>query len=1097
MQSFPQQAIASDPSHSAWVGASAGTGKTKILTDRVLRLLLDGVDPKKILCLTFTKAAANEMAQRIHKALAEWVVLDTNTLQEKLLHLTNTHPSAEQCLHARRLFTTVIDNPEGLKIQTIHSFCQSLMQRFPIEAGLSPNMAIADEQTIHELLDACWMQLLTEGHQQCIHAVKQISWRIHEKQLSSLIWSLVQQRDRLYAAQERYGSRQGIIDAVCHALKVDRVYTETDYLRNICNDTPDVALYDAVVMLMQGGATDVKTGESIKQWLDLPLESRVQAFDDYKRAYLTQKDEPRKKLLRKAIAESHPHIEETLVREQHRILEIGETLKVLRTAQLTEHLITIMDILLQRLEEVKRSKAIMDYQDLIAHAHQLLTRSDIAPWVLYKLDGGIDHLLVDEAQDTSPLQWSIIEALCQEFFGGDDGNETHRTVFVVGDEKQSIYSFQGADPAYFEQMRALFARKISEAKKGFEQVALDRSFRSTAPVLQLVDHIFTDPVLRASLGEAGSLEHKVHRTGHAGRVTLWPLIDTPAKLELDPWPLPAEIEEQYSAEAMLADKIASTIRHWIDEKRELPAKGRPVEPKDIMVLVRKRGSFVKKLIQALHDSKVPVAGMDRLRLSDHLAIKDLMALGQFILLPEDDLNLAALLKSPLCEVTEEQLFTIAYGRGEQTLWQSLSTYEPLQSVYKTLQSYVHTALQATPFIFYAMLLENSGMRTHFIHRFGFEVNEILDAFLGLVEQYEMSQAPTFQGLLHWLEYGSIEVKRDTEHMHNEVRILTVHGSKGLQAPIVFLPDTTQLPMSRSMLVWTKEGVPLWSGNAGNEPDCVRALRQEEKQLQQDETLRLLYVALTRAEDELVIGGWKTYQSISDQCWYKLIEKSMQSIGKQQGEDWHLECRQEAKILPFTPNVKEQASIPLPEYFHNVVTSDMPTPFQFPSTIFHASALTQEHKGVERGTLVHRLLEYLPDISREQRDIWLEHMLESQAKNFSKEEQKSIKSSVIAIVENPEFAELFSSHSRAEVPVVGEINGRYMSGRVDRLVVRERDVLVVDYKTDHNVPNGIPTAYQEQMQAYKTLLQAIFPHKIIRGYILWISKAEMVEVKDGR
>ncbi len=865
---------ASNPQSSVWLAASAGTGKTKVLTDRVLRLLLSGVDASHILCLTYTSAAAAEMETRIHSRLSDWVIADDATLQTQLEALTGEPASNAMLTQARLLFATVLDTPQGLKIQTIHAFCQNILSRFPLEAGIAPHTTIMDNQTRHELLSEAKMRLLMARTQDkaLAEAIKALACRLHESNFLELLETIINQSIRLGRLLENTPLAD-VIARVYSALGVQQHETEAQILTDYALDADQTGLYACVSTLFEGGKTDQKYGQAIKTWLDSDAEERVIGWEAYQSVFVTQEGKARDKLCSKAIMDGAPHIADTLAEEQQRILAALEHIRSVRTASFTHYVLRLSHALLEHYHQLKTRYGYMDFNDVIYSTRKLLTESVAMDWVLYKLDNGIDHILVDEAQDTSPDQWHIITQLLSEFFAGESIGGRIRTLFVVGDEKQSIYRFQGADPKMFQTMQATYETQALQSNALWQSLSLDMSFRSTEAVLTLVDAICAHPVLKPYLSPTTAvIHHHVFRTNQPGIIELWPVIEAETQETVDPWPLPITRRHSQDPATRVAEQIAETIHHWRNSKRPLASRGRPVEPGDIMILVRRRNHFVDAMVRALKQRNIPVAGTDRLVLTDHIAIMDLIALGEFLLFPQDDLTLATLLKTPLIGLSEEALFTLAHDRGKESLWSRLIER---QAEYPQAYSYLHDLLQRvdaiTPFELYSYVLDIRAGRTDFIARMGDEVNDPFDEFLDLALTYEQSHTASLQGFLHWLKTSPVEIKRDMEQSSNEVRIMTVHGAKGLQAPIVFLPDTTQMPYNKpGEFIW-QDDLFFWPGGRANENALCTTLRTAQSQEQTEEYYRLLYVALTRAEDELYIAGWQGTKKRPDGCWYTILE----------------------------------------------------------------------------------------------------------------------------------------------------------------------------------------------------------------------------------
>ncbi|MGB3809505.1 MAG: double-strand break repair helicase AddA, partial [Parvibaculum sp.] len=669
------QARASDPQASVWVSANAGSGKTHALTTRVTRLLLAGTEPERILCLTFTKAAAAEMASRLYQRLGDWAMASDEKLGSEIAKIEGEKPDKAKLVRARRLFARAIETPGGLKIQTIHAFCERLLGRFPLEAKVPPNFDILDERNATELLqevrNAVLMRAREDSESPLGLALSHVVGRIDELVFDKLMREMTAKRASFTRLTDHYGGVDGVCGAIRLVLGVapgETVEVAREALF-AAPAFPEAAMRAALEALRSGTATDQKNAEKLATVLGAG-DAREATRDTYLEIFLTAEGAPRKSLLTKKPSEKYPASAEALAEEQLRIVEHVTRLKSVQIAEASEAILRLADEILKSFADAKRRRAWLDYEDLITRTRDLLKTSAMAPWVLYKLDGGIDHILVDEAQDTSPDQWDVISELTVEFLSGAGARGFTRTIFAVGDEKQSIFSFQGADPKRFDEMRRHFELRVKAAELVWSPVRLVRSFRSVPEVLKAVDAVFA--LAGEGLTASGAVdEHIAARDLDAGLVELWDLERPNPEEKPEPWDAPLDYMNEDDPRARLADRISKTIAGWLDNKEMLTAKGRPIRPGDILILVRRRNVFVTEMIRRLKALHIPAAGADRMVLTDDIAVMDLMALGHFVLLPEDDLTLATLLKSPLVGLNEDELYALASSRGEDTLWQSL------------------------------------------------------------------------------------------------------------------------------------------------------------------------------------------------------------------------------------------------------------------------------------------------------------------------------------------------------------------------------------------------------------------------------------------
>lgn len=1128
------QRRAADPAASVWVGASAGTGKTKVLTDRVLSLMLAGTLPQRILCLTFTKAAAAEMSTRIAQQLGDWARMDDDALIESLTKLIGASPSAEMSTRARRLFARVLDTPGGMNIQTIHAFCQSLLGRFPLEAGIAPHFSVMDERDAEEMLDAAMEELLADAgnkkDQKLSDALAVITRHVREDGFAELKKMLARSRGRMRRLVDRFG---GVENAVGNAwrtlgLPVGQTPDLINATASEDESLDQIGLRLAAEALATGSKTDQERGATIGNWLTKSSAARLKMFSGYADAFLANKQTSiRKTLITKGTLAKTPGIAIVLETEAARLLDVANRRSAAVTAEATSALLYLGDMLLNFYGRRKNAHALLDYDDLIFGARDLLQKEGIAPWVLFKLDGGLEHILVDEAQDTNPEQWEVVKALAEEFFAGAGAQENARTVFAVGDTKQSIYSFQGADPEAFGATRDYFAKKVSEAEGTWRQEDLNISFRSTTVVLKAVDFVFGQAGVSDGVSLDGlEIQHDAWRKADGGLIELWPPIEP---LESDapaPWKPPVERVQGDSPEARLAALVAEKIQSMVNSEDLLESRDRPVRPGDIMVLVRRRRGFVDALVRELKRRNVAVAGVDRMVLTEQLAVMDLIALGRFLLLPDDDLTLATILKSPLVGLSEEQLFTLAFDR-KNSLWRELFKKQRDDPAFEDAYLFLSGLLSRTdfeaPFELFSHVLGPLKRRTKLLERLRRDADDPINEFLDQALTFERTHVASLQGFLHWLEAGGVEVKRDLEQSGQDaVRVMTVHGAKGLQAPIVFLPDTMQVPTQIDSLLWPEQeghALMLWPPKREWYEDIAEAELEKLKLRQDQEYRRLLYVAMTRAQDRLYVCGWHGTRKPSVDCWYNLIERGLKAMVETPSGDYAVHrSKPESDILSLIcPQIGDPKKPEVPTSVADIsdeiggwMTSP-PPPEATPPKPLAPSRLEGEAPAVQspfgeddgqrfkRGRIIHRLLQTLPDLSADAREGAARAFLSQSVHDLNPEEQKEIVSETMAVLNHVDFSFLFGPGSQAEVPMVGEIDGLVMSAQLDRLLVTEDTVFVIDYKTNRpppKRPEDIAEVYLKQMAAYRRALQCIYPERPVRCLLLWSDGPDLMELPES-
>lgn len=1113
------QRLAADPTSSVWVAASAGSGKTSVLTDRVLALLLSGTRPERILCLTFTRAAAAEMAQRINRRLALWATEPDAHVRKEVAELLDEIPDESRLDLARQLFARVLDVPGGLKIQTIHGFCQSLLGRFPLEAGIAPHFEAMDERSAAELLIGARDSVLSAARdgERLADALAIVTEHIQEDAFGDMMALLASDRGRLRRLLARHGGTEGVARIVARKLGIALGRTADGIVADACRDGAfDAdALAAAAAALLQGTEkTDQPRGRLIGQWLESDADTRSAGFDDYAQAYLTQKGEPRSTLITKGAAAAAPDAEDELRAEAERLVAVSNECRAAVTLQATVALLEIGAELIDAYERAKAAHARLDYDDLILRTVALLRENVDAAWVLFKLDGGLDHILIDEAQDTNPDQWAVVEALAEEFFSGAGARDDVRTVFAVGDAKQSIFSFQRADPDAFAAMRRHFRARVENAEASWRDVALNWSFRSTAPVLAAVDAVFANGAAHDGVADPGeTIAHRAVREGEAGLVEVWPLIGPRDLPEPAPWSPPTDRMPADSPSERLADALARRIESWIG-REPLPSRSRPVQAGDIMILVRRRNRFVAEMVRALKARGIAVAGIDRMVLSEQLAVMDLIALGEFLLLPEDDLTLAVVLKGPLIGFDDDDLFALAHDRGKVSLWQRLAEQVADDPRFAAAHDWLSGLLAAVDFappyeIFQRVLTEpclggESG-RQRIVARLGIEAEDPVEEFINLALMHERTEVPSLQNFLHWLKAGDAEVKRDLEHgARDEVRIITVHGAKGLQAPVVILPDTATAPTSSPPLLWDDE-IPLWPPRREFEPPVCAAARAEANRRRDQEYRRLLYVAMTRAEDRLLVCGWHGRNAPSDSSWYALIRDGVEAVaepfdflgdGDWQGTGLRLVSAQTVSPGDGEPSPPAEPAPEAADWMFEPAPAEPEPPRPLAPSRPSAeppvlSPIRADGDRFKRGLLVHRLLQTLPDLAENRRRTAAQAFLARPVHGLPPEERDALANEVMAILEHPEFAPLFAAGSHAETPIVGAVAGpdgpEIVSGQVDRLVIRENEIVIVDYKTNRPPPRearDVPEVYCRQMAAYRAILRNIWPDRAIRCLLLW-------------
>jgi len=1139
------QGKATRPDASAWVSANAGSGKTYVLSRRVIRLLLGGCDPGRILCLTFTKAAAAEMANRVFSELGRWATMPDGELADAILALEDERPSPARAAAARRLFAEALETPGGLKIQTIHGFCEALLQRFPLEANVPARFSVLDEMTENAWLAEARARMLREAAAEpggeAGRAFATLLAAMTDATLDKAILSVIAERDGFRGWIAAAGDLTKALHGLAKRLGVDPL-AFPDLPALAVAQSPDFTqdFVSALVgRLEASGALDQGFAQRLREALAATdAEGRAASWVQ---VFQTDRGEWRKKLCTDRIHSAFPDLAARYEREKARLAEAIEHWKAAANWRLTAALMSLADRVLQHYEAAKARSASLDYDDLIHRTRSLLSRRDGALWVQYKLDQGLDHVLVDEAQDTSPAQWDVVRALTEEFFAGMGAREGSRTIFAVGDEKQSIYSFQGAVPAWFDRMRRRFETNAKNARHPFARVTLDLSFRSSPDILGAVDAVFASPAAHDGLAsEPVPTVHTAIRRHDPGLVEIWPVVEPMRFEEPEDWALPIDRLGAQSPPVRLAGRIAATIRGWIDDRVRLEGTGKLIRPGDVLILVRKRGAFVDAVNRALKAAGLPVAGVDRLVLTRHIAVMDLMALARVALLPQDDLALATLLRSPLIGVSEQTLFALAHDRPASLIAALRDSEDPaLAEARDLVAEWRARADFLDPHAFFARVLGEGGARRRMRARLGPEADDVLDEFLALALAYERDEAPSLEGFLAYLAAGEREIAREVDMRRDEIRVMTVHGAKGLEAPVVFLVDPGSLPVHAAhepcVVALDDDGTapapfrvsPLvWAPTRERRPKPVDDALRRTRDAAAAEYRRLLYVGMTRAKDRLIVTALKG-PGTGNGCWHDLVCAALRPGAEEiVTPDGDIAWRWRRHPGPARPPAPEEASappLPPPPWFPKPIETLRPVPTLAPSSALRrteedgkegrapfparhalAEALAPS-TALQRGRLVHRLLEALPELAPEAREAAARRFLAAHAKDWSETDRAGLAAEVLAILTDARFGAVFAPGSRAEVPLAGLVTlaaggPARVSGQVDRIAVSEDRVLLVDYKTDRPCPAAIgdvPEPYLAQVATYRRLLAAVYAGKRVEAALLFTAAPMLLPIPDAR
>ena len=1090
------QVFAADPATSTWLSANAGSGKTRVLTDRVARLLLDGVDPQNILCLTYTKAAATEMQNRLFARLGVWAMMPTDELREKLAELGIDGPIAGDRLSAARtLFARAVETPGGLRIQTIHSFCAGVLRRFPLEAGVSPQFREMEDRTAKLLRDGIVEAMAQEEPD----IVANVAAYLTDEGFDGLTEAILGERGAFAAVPD-----DGVVSAPFGIPPEET--PKALAARTFLADDRDL-LRDVAAACLTGSKTDVTLAETLA---GLPEDLGLGSLSVLEKPFLygagakVPFGAKIDAVPTKSVREAHDDLVDPLNDLMRRIEAAREVRLAIEARARTRALYRFAVPFLRRYEAAKLARGTLDFTDFIERTRALLADRDVAQWVLFKLDGGIDHLLVDEAQDTSPAQWDVIRSLASEFSSGIGARgERERTIFVVGDEKQSIYSFQGADPEGFERMRDHFSRELSGAGKALSVHDLRYSFRSSDAILRVVDQTFTDE-RREGLG-ADALSHIAFNDAMPGRVDLWPAIQTEKAEDAErDWTRPVDSPSPEHANLKLAGMIAGRIREMVDGEYLPTATGRRrITEGDFLILTRTRGGIFPEMISACKKAGLEVAGSDRLKVASELAVRDIVSVLRFLALPEDDLALAEALRSPLFGWSEQELYVLAQGRPEGALlWPALrdgGEYEPTRAI---LNDLLWQSDFLRPYDLIARLLIRHDGRARLTGRLGPEAEDGIDALLDQALGYEAAEIPSLTGFLEWARMDDLTVKRQAEAQGRRIRVMSIHGAKGLEAPIVILPDCHTKPETLKDTLYRHGDLAIWPPTKERMPRGILDLRDEMLARNLREQRRLLYVAMTRAESWLIACAAGKAEA-GDAGWHDMIGNGLDHAGavphefptgrglRHETGDWtagEIEDRTQRDGTG-DDDIATFAAVPA----HDPVRAPLS-----PSNLGGAKVMPGEADPASRdiamaqGSLTHLLLEHLPNVTAGERPD-LARRLTATVPDLP--DTDTLMADALSLVGMPTLATLFGGDAFAEIEVTADLPrlGR-VAGTIDRLILTDDTVTAVDYKSNRivpDMPDEVPEGLLRQMGAYDAILRAIWPGRTVATAILWTATGTLM------
>jgi ATP-dependent helicase/nuclease subunit A len=1087
MEENINQLNASDPSNSVWVFASAGTGKTKILVDRFLRLILSGSEISKIICITFTKAAANEMLERIIDKLSMWSIISDDELYQSIFQITNQIPSGLEQNKARSFYDQITKSNIDINIQTIHSLCQNILLRFPIEASINSNFTILDQSMMDFIISEIKNEIFFKSNEESF-----ILENLHDLQIMDLIKDIVNNHIKFRNFFAKYFDKdeyKEFLIKFCNAKTLDKnlIYKKLNELKSLYpfdknikllkNDEKIINNYNNFILLDSSAKSDttisqIKSdiwifGTRSENLLDEGAHHRQKnsygsfknekwygKFNELKYSFLNKDGSKKKKLLSNNIIENSPELYLQLTEIRDLLYQIDQDLKNISFIEFSLAFYDFAKNIIEMFEILKNEKQALTYDELIDKTVFLLNNSDMKDWILYKLDGGFDHILIDEAQDTSPLQWEIIKSLIDEFFSGQSSNIKKRSLFVVGDDKQSIYSFQGANVKNYLSIKKFLKDKIISSENSFSEILLKKSYRSSKAIIKSIDYIMN--YIKLNYPNNADFTYNIldiNKENDFGQVEIWPISTKEEKNEELNWPLPSEILESNNSYRALCYQIADFIKSEINSGRS--------SFEDFMILVRKRDNFISELIKILEEQNIKNSGLDRIDLKQNLSIMDLISLAKFIILPNDDLNLAGLLLSPIIGLDDEALLTLSLGR-KSSIWQRVC--EDKLELYYQLMDFIDL-YKKTGFVeFFIIILEAMDFRQKLNYHNGNESDDAINEFIKLVKNYSQNQKPSLQDFVFWFETSDLLFIRENKSI-DSVKISTIHGAKGLESKIVILIDSGILPANQNKIFFDDNDNIFFPGKASNISDNMNEILKNNDQ-DFDEYLRLLYVAISRAKQKLIICGYSNSKPHED-SWYNICYNSLLNHSDLEEKKLiikdGIEINDEIKIAPYQEKL---------DYLKNELN---PNKWALQSSKIQ-NDFNQD--ALEYGTIFHKIMQYIvKNINISPNKSWIN--------NLPEKFRSKIESKINLLNESLEFHKL-----KQEYKLYTEISFIFEGkiGRLDLLAVNDSEVIIIDYKTDVRVPDNLTEInpnYIDQIEFYKSAIKKLYPDKKIISKILWL------------
>ena len=1045
-----------------WVSASAGSGKTKVLTDRVVRLLLTGAEPEKILCLTFTNAAASEMLDRVYSLLSRWSKISYIDLKAELCALMGRPSKKDEITRARALLSLQLERLDNLNIYTIHSFCQKVLKQFPLEAGIAANFRILDDINRQIFLTSIKQSLLDGLNPEPV--VAKMLAIMHEVKLTELLAEILSQRIKFMQMFEKFANLNAYHTYLLKDLNISTEQEIIDFAQG------KFAYYASRIAIPQLANMLFACGNNFNS-----------GFSLLKSYFLTQNNQKRKKLLNKSDQAQYPGCQEILLELQDVVFEVLEKLNTYKLLQTSCLLYEFAYLVIDKYEAGKKACNFLDYDDLIYYTYRLFTQSEHKDWILYKLDGGIEHILVDEAQDTSITQWNLILALVGDFVSGESIDQGQKSIFIVGDAKQSIYSFQGAQYEQFNLVKQQIINQLIQARKKYHAVNLSTSYRSASVILETVDQLFSYiKKIDSKLFESQNFSLECNFTQYGGTVEIWPLYNAKESQELF-WPIFQPTAEQ-RLQTLLAKEIALYVKDVLDSKRVLFSTKKTVQPNDFLILLRQRDELATEIVRELKELRIAVSGLDRIDIFQDLSVMDLLAAARFTLFPEDELNLACLLKSPIFGLCDQNLYELAYCR-DGNLYNQICNNSKYVAVAQKLEAILLLAVTSKISDFFYILVYGKNNLGKFLEQNGLESVDAINELINLAVKFEAEISSSMHEFITWCKDCHIEFKRDIGS-ENVVRIMTVHASKGLQAPIVILPDTTSVPRSQEKFLWNNDQCALFQNGANNSCGVYTKFRDLESDKQYKEYLRLLYVAVTRSCEHLIFCGCLSGEKLNEKSWYNIVFQALTPFMDVKQTDRGELFIKESSLARPAILAKSVISKALP-----LINLDLGDAYaaKKPSLLCVPNSPFDTQDPLVHGQVVHKILED----SFTSRDIGLifKHYL---LKLLPEDYQGNLIANFQKLASQEQFINLYNANIQTEVSILHK--GRI--ARIDLLHINGSSISIIDYKTDKNPSQNlqqVPMGYIEQLSFYQDAVSKIYPTSQVSSQIIWIMNAAFMQI----